>query len=160
MHTLHKFEYNGKTYKFVPDEDHETRGSYGYDGYVIRCSTDSTLYWSNTDGWVDNLPSATPFTKAEHDAFNLPIGGEWITENTAAEDEEIAKLNSDEWIVLGCIVEEPCGGMEDFNRIAADEGSLKHCECCSGSKETDSLWGIVIENSTKAWEQYVIDGGM
>jgi hypothetical protein len=155
FHVIHKFEYNGKTYKFVPDEDHETRGSYGYDGYVIRCSTDSTLYWSNKDGWVDNLPSATPFTKAEHDAFNLPIGGEWITETTAAEDEEIAKLESGEWTVLGCIVEEPCSGLPYIT-----EPSAHHCNCCSGSSETDSVWGIVIDNTIAAWEQYVKDGGI
>jgi hypothetical protein len=59
FHVIHKFEYNGKTYKFVPDEDHETRGSYGYD---------------------------TP------------------EETKAAEDEEIAKLDSGEWTDLGCIV--------------------------------------------------------
>jgi hypothetical protein len=63
-------------------------------------------------------------------------------ETKAAEDEEIAKLNSGEWVVLGCIVTEPCPANE-------------HCPCCSGSHEVDSLWGIVIDNSSKAAEAFV-----
>jgi hypothetical protein len=110
MHTLHKFEYNGKTYKFVEDEDHETLGSYSYD---------------------------TP------------------EETRRAELEEIHKLNSGEWTVLGCIVEEPCPGA-----TVAGMQSDGHCPCCIGHHEVDSLWGIVIENSTTAWEQYVKDGGI
>ena len=63
-------------------------------------------------------------------------------ETKAAEDEEIAKLDAGEWVVLGCIVTEPCPANE-------------HCLCCSGSHEVDALWGIVIDNSHKAAEAFV-----
>jgi len=109
LQVLHKFEHDGKIYKFVPDELYETRGSYGYD---------------------------TP------------------EETKAAEDEEIAKLDSGDWIVLGVIVEEPCTG------ILPVDGKSLHCECCSVSKETDSVWGVVVDNNPKAWEQFVKDGGL
>ncbi len=71
---------NGKRCRWVHDENHETRGSYGLD------------------------------TEEE---------------TKAAEDEELAKLASGEWVVLGCIVEER--------------------KACGEFHETDSLWGIVIE---------------
>jgi hypothetical protein len=68
----------------------------------------------------------------------------------AAEDEELEKLNSGEWVVLGCIVTKPCEGLSD------DKGGHMpgHCEACSGTVEVDSLWGIVIENSTAKAEAY------
>lgn len=96
MNTYHEFDHNGRHYRFVYDELHDTRGSYGY----------------ATSG-----------------------------ETKAAEDEEIAKLNSGDWVVLGCIVTEPCP-------------DTTHCTCCKGSHEVDSLWGIVIDNSHKAAETY------
>ena len=52
-------------------------------------------------------------------------------ETTAAEDYEIERLNSGEWIVLGRIVEELCTG------------------ACGGWVQVESLWGIVVENSSK-----------
>lgn len=96
MTTYHQFDHNGRHYRFVLDEDHQTRGSYGFD---------------------------TP------------------EETQAAEDNEIVKLNSCEWVVLGCIVTEPCP-------------SSTHCTCCSGDHEVDSLWGIVIDNSNKVAEAF------
>lgn len=62
-------------------------------------------------------------------------------ETRAAEDEEIAALESGRYIVIGIIVTEPCG-------------SAQHCECCAGRHETDSLWGIVIEPDTRKIEAY------
>ena len=62
-------------------------------------------------------------------------------ETKAAEDRELHKLDIGAWVVLGCIVTEPCP-------------ANKHCPCCSGSHEVDSLWGIVIDNSHKAAEAF------
>lgn len=95
MTTYHEFDHDGKHYRLVYDEDHETRGSYSYD------------------------------TEEE---------------TRAAEDEEIRKLNSGEWVVLGCIVTAPCS-------------SKKHCEACPGRHEVDSLWGIVVDNSNREAER-------
>lgn len=55
-------------------------------------------------------------------------------ETKAAEDEEIRNLKSGKWVVLGCIVTEPCQSKE-------------HCAGCSKMVETGSLWGIVVESS-------------
>jgi hypothetical protein len=48
-------------------------------------------------------------------------------ETKAAEDEEIEKLNSGEWVVLGLIHE-------------------RRCLACKQWEHIDSLWGIVVEN--------------
>lgn len=47
-------------------------------------------------------------------------------ETQAAERFELSKLESGEWVALGCIVEKRCGS-------------------CGNWDDTDSLWGIVIE---------------
>ena len=65
-------------------------------------------------------------------------------ETLKAEDYERAKLDSGEWVVLGCIVYGPHGC---------------NCSHCPGT-EIDSLWGIVIENSTEAVERFVREGGI
>lgn len=99
---------NGVRCRWVHDEHHETRGSYGYD------------------------------TEEE---------------TRAAEDHELAQLESGAWVALGCIVERECryeerheveGTGEDMQRLAPGsprpflgEGTHWH--------ETDSCWGIVIE---------------
>jgi hypothetical protein len=106
----HSFEHEGKTYRFVYDTMHQTRGSYGYD------------------------------TEEE---------------TKAAEDEEIEKLNSGEWVVLGCIVSVPCPGAQKDSMSEA-----AHCTSCDGREELDSLWGIVVENSDKAVEEFVKNGGI
>lgn len=56
-------------------------------------------------------------------------------ETRAAEDEEIANLESGKWVVLGCIVTEPCPG--------------PHCKACGGTVDVDSVWGIVVDRNTK-----------
>lgn len=61
-------------------------------------------------------------------------GYETEAETKAAEDHELAMLESHEWVVLGRIIEERCS----------------HCDSWT---ETDSLWGIVIENTSKGYEQ-------
>jgi hypothetical protein len=53
-------------------------------------------------------------------------------ETRAAEDEEIAKLQSGEWIVVGCIVTGPRRGLV----------------------EIASVWGTVIENDAAKVEAY------
>lgn len=100
MTTFHEFQHEGKRYRFVFDEMHETRGSYGLE------------------------------TEAE---------------TLKAENEELDKLQSGEWVALGCIVSEPC------NRAS-------HCDSCSRWDEVDSVWGIVIENSHSAAEAFAKDG--
>lgn len=45
--------------------------------YWIIAETDSNLFWSNEDGWV-NQASATRFTTEERQSLRLPIGGNWI----------------------------------------------------------------------------------
>jgi hypothetical protein len=44
--------------------------------YVIRCITDHSLLWSNTDGWVDD-DCFDVFTLEETESLNLPLEGEW-----------------------------------------------------------------------------------
>ncbi len=90
MQTYHTFEQDGKRYRLVYDEMHETRGSYAYE------------------------------TEAE---------------TRAAEDEELAKLESGEWVVLGCIVSER--------------------KACGEYHETDSCWGFVVENDTRKAEELI-----
>jgi hypothetical protein len=66
-------------------------------------------------------------------------------ETRAAEENEISKLESGKWVVLGVMVYE----------------KKPHCDTCQCQtdkwtyQETDSLWGIVIENSQKAIEEFV-----
>jgi hypothetical protein len=57
---------------------------------------------------------------------------------------EIEKLDSGDWVALGCIVTAPC----------LDESGHHHCQSCTGRKEVDSLWGIVIENSAQEAEEF------
>lgn len=45
--------------------------------YWVIVETDSGLFWSNDDGWVD-LASATRFTTGERYSLQLPIGGNWL----------------------------------------------------------------------------------
>ena len=99
MMDYHTFDHDGRRFRLVHDDQHETRGSYGL------------------------------ATEAE---------------TTAAEDEEIAKLESGEWIVLGCIVAEPC-----------TRAHGEHCQDCNGWDETDSCWGIVIQDDYATVEAYV-----
>jgi hypothetical protein len=53
-------------------------------------------------------------------------------ETKAAEDEEIAKLESGEWTVLGYIRDERCT-------------QATHCQKCDGWLDVESCWGIVTE---------------
>jgi hypothetical protein len=94
MIDFHTFEHDGRRFRLVVDEEHETRGSYGL------ATEAATL---------------------------------------AAEDEELAMLASGAWVVLGCLVSDPCPHDE-------------HCGDCSGWNETDSCWGIVVENSIETAE--------
>jgi len=61
-------------------------------------------------------------------------------ETKAAEDEEIAKLASGEWVALGILLEE----------------RAEHCPHpdCDGWHETDSCWGIVIDGSDEELDEY------
>lgn len=70
-------------------------------------------------------------------------------ETKAAEDEELSKLESGEWIALGVIVTIPCEGS------GALAGKRTHCEACQGSVEDTSLWGIVIANDPTTWENEI-----
>lgn len=106
MQTWHEFDHEGKHFRLVWDEDHQTRGSYALD-------TEEAIQ--------------------------------------AAEDEEIEKLESGEWVVLGCIVTRSCKGE---TRSSMDGPEVSHCEACSGTVQVDSLWGSVIENSTEKAESY------
>lgn len=99
MQTYSEFDHDGKHYRLVYDEIHETRGSYAYD------------------------------TEEE---------------TKAAEDEELAGLESGRLVALGCIVTEPCPGAH-------------HCGACSGTVEVDSLWGIVVENDEAKARAYAIE---
>lgn len=77
-------------------------------------------------------------------------------ETKKAEDEEIEKLRSGYWIVVGCIVTKKCEGCNvpgDGNQKPVT--SPVHCAACSGTYEIDSLWGIVIENDTAKIEAYI-----
>lgn len=59
-------------------------------------------------------------------------------ETRAAEEEEIAKLNSGEWAALGCIVEH-------------------QCEKCGDWFEGDSCWGIVTETDGPTLDSFARD---
>lgn len=64
-------------------------------------------------------------------------------ETKAAEDEEIAKLDSGEWVVIGFQEYKPC---------PCD----KACPNCDGWTETDnSCWGIVVEYDIPTMEALV-----
>ena len=65
-------------------------------------------------------------------------------ETAKAVAEEQSKLNNGEYVALGCIVTGPC----------PDE---QHCSCCTGTKQTDSLWGMVSENDHEKAKQYAIE---
>lgn len=87
--------------RVVFDEDHETRGSYGY---------------------------------------------ETEEETRAAEDEEIEKLESGEWVVLGFIIEQRCP-------------RCKSWDTPEDSRQDISVWGVVIDNSEKAVREALIADG-
>ena len=55
---------------------------------------------------------------------------------------------------LGCIVTRPCRGLSYIT-----EPSAHHCECCSNSIEDGSLWGIVLDNRTEAFEKWIREEG-
>lgn len=63
-------------------------------------------------------------------------------------ENERAKLSSGEWIAIGIIVSE----------LAKPE----HCATCKCKaeewRETDSLWGIVVDNDPKAIERFAAEG--
>jgi hypothetical protein len=61
-------------------------------------------------------------------------------ETKAAEDEEMRKLHSGEWVVLGFVLERKCS------------------ECATWITE-DSLWGVVIENSEAKIREHLKDHG-
>lgn len=58
--------------------------------------------------------------------------------------EELDKLESGEWVALGCITTRPCPGENETKR---------HCVACSGTEEIESVWGIVVENSNAEAER-------
>lgn len=45
--------------------------------FVIQNENDETLFWSNTDGWVDD-DNFDVFTLEESEELNLPIEGQWV----------------------------------------------------------------------------------
>lgn len=59
-------------------------------------------------------------------------------ETKEAEDYEIDMLDRGNWVVLGRIEEEQC----------------KHCSAWS---QTDSLWGMVVDNSDSGFEEAAFD---
>jgi hypothetical protein len=71
--------------------------------------------------------------------------------------EEIEKLESGEWVALGCIVSERCGGF-DSPPVGLKDGDAdhcrRHCRSCTGWDEVESLWGIVVENNESKAEEW------
>ena len=65
------------------------------------------------------------------------VGLETPEETAAAEQYELERLRSGEWVVLGCIVE-------------------TQCETCDEWHERDALWGIVIEPSDLELRRFAI----
>lgn len=59
-------------------------------------------------------------------------------ETRAAEDHELDMLERHEWVVLGRIVE-------------------RRCPHCDSWTQTDSLWGMVVDNSTAGYLQAAFD---
>ena len=99
---------------------------------------------SHTDNTYHEFDHAGKHYRLVYDELYATVGSysyDTEEETKAAEDEEIEKLNSGEWVALGCIITRPCKG--------------PHCEACEGKVEDDSLWGIVIENSRVKAEEYV-----
>lgn len=70
---------------------------------------------------------------------------------SAGFEETYQKIESGEWVNLGAIVTAPCSGRP------AHDGQAAHCECCSGTRQVDSLWGIVVENDECAAQELVIE---
>ena len=42
-------------------------------------STKSDLFWSNTQGWVEEFTDESILDKIEKEELNLPMGGEWVS---------------------------------------------------------------------------------
>lgn len=68
---------------------------------MIRNKTSRDLYWSNKDGWVDEL-SADRFSDKEAETLNLPTDGEWSP----------AFKNKDGTLTVYALA---CGYVEEFN---------------------------------------------
>lgn len=64
----------------------------------------------------------------------------------AAEDEEIANLESGKWTVVGIRVFEPC------------DHPKPHCADCSGWVEMDEVWGCVVESNMAKLEEEIKRG--
>jgi len=65
-------------------------------------------------------------------------------ETRAAEEHELERLASGAWVVVGCIVTEPCDNDH-------------HCSSCTGRVEVDSLWGMVIPDDVDKAERLIPD---
>lgn len=116
MQTYREFDRDGKHYEFVYDEHYQPD----------KCCGASEPGEHKGD-------SAGPYCAESRDG-----GGEEACERSW--NEEYAKLQSGEWVALGCIVTKPCPG--------------PHCEACGGTVEVASLWGIVLESTDAAIEAF------
>lgn len=133
MQTYHEWDADGKHYRAVIDEDYT----------VDKCCGSSTPGKHEGD------------EKGSYCSKDRPGGGDGEEECERWFLDEIQKLDSGEWVALGVIVSEPCAGIDGENGTPQ-----AHCECCSGRKETGSLWGIVVEASEKAIEELVKGEGL
>ncbi len=135
MNIYHEFDHAGKHYRLVYDEEYRVERSCS-GGSACECDDEVMA----DDMLCEELQGkgTTKKQECEH----------WYRK-------EVEDLFRGETVALGCIVTEPCDGRIIRPDKTAPVGILRgHCTCCSGSHETNSLWGIVIENSTKAAEDY------
>lgn len=126
--TFHEWDADGKHYRAVYDEDYQPDKCCGATGKGKHNGDEKGLYCERDGG-----------TSESCERFY---------------QEEVDKLRDGDWVALGVIVTKPCGGV-----IVDEDGAsgkhVEHCRACSGTVQIDSLWGIVVENSNKAIEEFV-----
>lgn len=109
------------------------------------------------------------FVNDEHHATRGSYGYDTPEETKAAEDEELAKLESGEWVVLGILVSEPCEGVMPVEARTSMSAQCAnswhtdtvrdpvcpacratmvalHCACCNQHKGTDGKSWIATDS--------------
>lgn len=116
----HEFDHEGRHFKLVFDEDYQPDKCCGASKPGEHLGDEKGHYCA------EDRPGGGGGGEDECEKF-------W--------QDEISKLESGEWVVLGCIVTTRCKGVT--NRV---RGKISHCSGCTGIGSEDSCWGIVVEN--------------
>lgn len=166
--TYHEWDYNGKHYRAVYDPDYQpdkccgaaTKGKHLGDEKGTYCGREGQSGEESCEKWwqeeIDNLNS-----------------GEWVALGVIVtrkcEGSNVWNYLHD--AVINVMTDAQLDTKPPMLRekgltirqylMTIDRGKkTDHCEACSGTVQIDSLWGIVVENSNKAIEEFVKEGGM